>query len=489
MLLALLGVCLLSQPTRLVVVGGGAAGFFGAIRASSQAPSLAVQLLEAGPDVLTKVKISGGGRCNVCHDDSKEMRMIAAGYPRGERELMGLLSRFGAADATDWFRSRGVALKTESDGRMFPVSDSSETIIGALRDAADDANVEVVCRAKVLRVLPLAEADEHGHRFEVVYKTAAAATAAADAAAAGSIQREETTLRCRSILFATGGGRDGHRLLGELGVRLVPPVPSLFTLDLAPNGVLEGLAGVSLPECMVQLHLSDKHTSPTQAGGASQSGGSAKTAQAAGKRRRRNKREHEARGPIVITHRGLSGPSVLRLSAFAARDLAECGYRADVSVHWLPGMSEEDALSACRSFAARSPKRAVGGYSPLGLPRRLWSSLVASAGIDTSLPWASISKAMLRDLVRSALTSRFTSVGKSTNKDEFVTAGGADLRDVNARTLESKTVPGLFLAGEVLNADGITGGYNFLNAWSTSWAAGTAIADDAVAQCDSPCGE
>ena len=497
---AAVALCRASRPpATLVVVGGGAAGFFGAITAASAAPEMRVLLLEASSNVLTKVRISGGGRCNVCHDDTKDSSTLAAGYPRGERTLLGAFSRFGASDATAWFRSRGVELKTEADGRMFPTSDSSETIVNALRDAADDLGVEVQCRSRVVSVHrtspaegddnePTAEAEqaEDGpltaadERFEIVYETAA-----------GGGDRENVRVGCRSILVATGGTRDAHRLLErDLAVRLVPSVPSLFTLDLAPNEITDGLAGVSVPDARVRLHWPAEAQGGGGGGGKAGGGGSDAAAAdggAGGKtKRRRGGRgggasKFEASGPCLITHKGLSGPACLRLSAFAARELAEREYRGELQVNWAATMQEESVLEACRGFAARSPKRAVRGYSPVGLPKRLWSNLASSAEIEADATWAAVSKAKLRALARAVTASRLRFVGKSTNKDEFVTAGGADLKELSTRTFEAKAVPGLFLAGEVLNHDGITGGYNFLNAWSTSWSAGVAIAEDAHA--------
>ena len=483
------------RPT-LVVVGGGAAGFFGAIRAASQAPSLRVLLLEASPRCLTKVSISGGGRCNVCHDETKDVRTLAAGYPRGERALLGTFSkRFGATDAAAWFRERGVELKTEADGRMFPTSDDSSTIVRSLTDAADEAGVEVCTRAKVTQIQLCDQGggsdgdgddgdgggggvgDGGGARFEVTYK--------ADA--------QMHAVECRSLLFATGGSREAWELLGGLGVRMVSPVPSLFTLDLGPNDVTAGLAGVSVPEALVRLKWLPEASAGggSSGGGGSNSGsnggssgggsGSATGGKGKARRRRGGGAAFESRGPCLITHKGLSGPACLRLSAFAARELAEHQYQAEVSVSWVPDLNEEQAVEALRSFCARSPNKAAGGYSPVGLPRRLWANLVLSAAVDPAKPWAQLSKGEIRRIAQAVVATKLRSVGKSTNKDEFVTAGGADLAQLEAHSFQCKAAElrGLFLAGEVLNVDGITGGYNFLNAWASSWCAGTEIARDA----------
>ena len=508
------------RPAQLVVVGGGAAGFFGAIRAASLAPSLRVLLLEASPRCLTKVSISGGGRCNVCHDETKEVRQLASGYPRGERAMLGTFTkRFGAKDAAAWFRARGVELKTEADGRMFPTTDDSATIVNALSDAARKAGVEVLTRCKVTKVHRLGDGDDDDgdgedggggttERFEVCYT-----------ADGGS-----EVVRCRSLLFATGGSREGHRLLSDLGVRIVPPVPSLFTLDLAPNHVTSGLAGISVPEAAVRLRWLPNEPAGAEGGveaeveakaeaeagvhsdalaadargsgsGSSGSGGgettaatttTTTTAASSGGRKHGGGRRKgggagaafEATGPVLITHKGLSGPACLRLSAFAARELAEHQYRAEVSVSWAPHLNEEQAVEELRGFGARAPNKALGSYCPVGLPKRLWANLVTSAGVDPAKTWAQLPKVELRRVAQAIVASKLRGVGKSTNKDEFVTAGGADLSQLHAHSFECKEPPGLFLAGEVLDVDGITGGYNFLNAWATSWCAGTEIARD-----------
>ena len=490
---------------RLVVVGGGAAGFFGAIRAASLAPSLRVLLLEASPRCLTKVSISGGGRCNVCHDETKEVRQLASGYPRGERAMLGTFTkRFGAKDAAAWFRDRGVELKTEADGRMFPTTDDSATIVNALSDAARKAGVEVLTRCKVTKVHRLGDSGGGtSERFEVCYT-----------ADGGS-----EVVRCRSLLFATGGSREAHRLLSDLGVRIVPPVPSLFTLDLSPNHVTSGLAGISVPEAAVRLRwlpdepvraeagleaeakaeaeagvrrdalAADERGSDSGSGGGETTAATTTTtttaASSGGRKHGGGRRKgggagtaFESTGPVLITHKGLSGPACLRLSAFAARELAEHRYRAEVSVSWAPHLNEEQAVEELRGFGARAPNKALGSYCPIGLPKRLWSNLVTSAGVDPAKTWAQLPKAELRRVAQAVVASKLRGVGKSTNKDEFVTAGGADLSQLHAHSFECKEPPGLFLAGEVLDVDGITGGYNFLNAWATSWCAGTEIARD-----------
>ena len=459
-LIALRGGAMAAAPARLVVVGGGAAGFFGAIRAAEAAQgALEVTIYEASPRVLQKVRISGGGRCNVCHDETKDARLLAEGYPRGSRTLLGAFSRFGAPDVAAWFRGRGVELKTEEDGRMFPTTDSSESIVSALSEAAEAAGVVVRPRHRVaaIDVVDAGEA-EGGERF-------ALRVAHGDG---------EEVVRCRSVLLASGGTRDGHKLAERLGLPLVNPVPSLFTLTLAPNPVSADLAGVTVPE--VELTLVPPPPPPPPAAAADDAGAPAPRK----RKRRRGAPALSTRGPLLFTHSGLTGPATLRLSSFGARVLAECGYKAAVKVSWAPGLTEEGALDACRDAAARAPKKRVGGYSPIALPRRLWQNIAAAADVPDETTWAECSKKRLHALARGCVATRLEVVGKGTFKDEFVTAGGAALEEVSTR-FESRSVAGLFLAGEVLDIDGITGGYNFQNAWTSSWCAGSAIAEDAAA--------
>ena len=402
----------------LIVIGGGAAGFFGAITHAERAGGSTL-ILEKAPHVLGKVKISGGGRCNVTHDCS-DPQELSENYPRGQKALIGPLHRWGVEDTVDWFASRGVALKTESDGRMFPTSDNSQTIIDCLTRAAREAGVETRTRCGVRSI-------RRGEPFELETD-------------------DGETLAARRVLLATGGTRHaaGARLAEQLGHQLEPAVPSLFTFKVA-DARLDGLSGISVAhvECRI-----------------------------AGKKLR-------ASGPLLITHWGLSGPGILRLSAFGARELAAIGYKFTLRIDWLPGLDVGARLQQARQD---SGKRQIGARSPFPeIPKRLWSRLVRGAGIAGDQIWARSTKTELLDLANQLRHSEFAVDGKSMNKEEFVTCGGVRLRDIDLRGMGSKRCPGLHFAGEVIDVDGITGGFNFQNAWTSGFLAGSAISTDATA--------
>ncbi len=486
----LLTPCLVSPPT-VLVIGGGPAGHFAAIRAATataagddEADALAlpsaqrprVVLLEASETLLAKVRVSGGGRCNVCHDELKDTRELAAMYPRGDRLQLGALTRFGAREAADWFRGWGVTLKTEADGRMFPTTDNSQTIVDALCDASHDAGVAVHRRCKCVDVAPVDAAVEGGgDRYVVTYREGRGA---------------ETKVSCRSVVFATGGSKEGHALISRLGVPIVAPVPSLFTLRVASGGVTSGLAGVSVPSACIRL-------TPQAQGDGGEDRGTAATSEApsgGARRRRRSPESFEADGPLLVTHRGVSGPAILRLSAFAARALASSSYSGNLCINWAGRLSLEEARRACESMRARAPRRAIVNAPPLALPKRLWSAVATealqrapggsgdSAEQPAPLSWAQLNKAQARELASGLTATLLQITGKDTNKDEFVTAGGVDLKAVDPRSYECRLLEGIFFAGEVLDVDGVTGGHNFQNAWTSGWLAGSAAARDAAAQ-------
>jgi len=393
-----------SSSERIVVLGGGAAGMFAAITCAELAPHKEVIVLEKGPQLLAKVRISGGGRCNVtyaCFDP----REFCTRYPRGERELIGPMHRFQAKDTVEWFEHRGVKLKTEADGRMFPVTDQSGTIIDCLVSAARNAGVKLFTNRGVLGI----DRTPNGFR----------------------IKTHDDTMDCGKLLLATGGTRtpamgDFARLLGH---SLEPPVPSLFTFHIEEAWVRE-LAGVSVPG----VELSVPGT---------------------------NLREQ---GPLLFTHWGLSGPVVLRLSAWGARELHAKDYKFPLRIAWTS--SAEIKRSA--SLVVNSP---VGG-----LPKRLWAVLVNLAGIPPNERWANLSKAVQVRLEAQLHSTELQVSGKSLNKDEFVTCGGVRLPEINFKTMESRICSGLYFAGELLDIDGITGGFNFQAAWTTGWIAGNAMA-------------
>ena len=395
-----------SSSERVVVAGGGAAGMFAGITCAELAPYKEVIVLEKGPQLLSKVRISGGGRCNVTHA-CFDPRDFCTRYPRGERELIGPMHRFQAKDTVLWFEKRGVALKTEEDGRMFPVTDRSATIIDCLVGAARMAGVKMTTNCGLVSV------ERTSDRFEV--KTS-----------------DGQTQQCGKLLLATGGTRTPTmgKLAEALGHSLEPPVPSLFTFHIQEPWVRE-LAGVSVPRVEVSVPGT-------------------------------NLREE---GPLLFTHWGLSGPVILRLSAWGARELHARDYKFTLRIAWSP----EAELKPSGNLVVNAPIE--------GLPKRLWVALTELAGISREQRWASLSKAAQHRLISQLRGTELDVSGKSLNKDEFVTCGGVRLSEVNFKTMESRVCPGLYLAGELLDIDGITGGFNFQAAWTTGWIAGNAMAD------------
>lgn len=396
----------------IIIIGGGAAGFFAAIRAAESAPEAKVTMLEGSRQVLNKVRISGGGRCNVTHA-CWEPRELSKHYPRGEKELLGPFHRFACGDTVDWFAKRGVELKIEEDGRMFPVSDSSQTIIDCLWESAKKADVEVIKGARMEQLRP--PSGKHS-KWEVITK-------------GGRYYADR-------VMAATGSSPAVWRMLERLGHTIVPPVPSLFTFNLKDDRI-RGLAGISAPKAEVRVMES----------------------------------RLSATGPLLITHWGMSGPGILRLSAWGARELAERQYRFDIQVNWL-NRHPEDIREALLELKPAFAKKLVNAHPQFELPARLWTSLVRAAGIAPEQRWATLSKQQIHRLTEELSQGQFTVNGKSTFKEEFVTAGGVDLREVNFKTFESRLFSGLFFAGEVLNIDAVTGGFNFQAAWTGGWIAG-----------------
>ena len=401
----------------LIVIGGGAAGFFSAIT-YAEASGGRVLILEKTSQVLGKVKISGGGRCNVTHA-CFEPKPLTAHYPRGEKSLIGPFHRFGAADTVAWFEQRGVTLKTEPDGRMFPITDSSQTIIDTLTHAARDAGVEVRTTTAVKEITP-------GDHFTLTTS-------------------DHETLTAAAVIIATGGTRlaAGARLAESLGHELIPNVPSLFAFNIEDPRISD-LPGVSVALTEVSVEGM----------------------------------KLQAAGPLLITHHGLSGPGILKLSAWGARELSEQGYRFQIKINWLPEIALTEVESTLTAKRQTWGKRRVRGHSAFeAIPKRLWGKLCSAAGVSTETLWSQLSKEHTRQLITELHAGSFQVSGKSINKDEFVTCGGVKLKDVNLKTMESKIQPNLYFAGEVLNIDGITGGFNFQNAWTSGYLAGTAIAD------------
>lgn len=409
-----------SNPPHVLVVGGGAAGFFAAITLAETNPDVRVTILERSAEPLGKVRISGGGRCNVTHDEP-DPAVFAGSYPRGSRALRGPLTRFGAADTVAWFAARGVSLKTEPDGRMFPVSNSSETVVNCLLNAARAAGVVLRTRCAV-RSLRTSDG-----RFE------------ADLGG--------ETLTADRVLLATGSNPQVYTWAAALGHEVAAPVPSLFTFKI-DDPRLTGLAGVSVPDAEVTLT-----GAPKAAKGLTQ------------------------RGPLLVTHWGLSGPAVLKLSAWGARDLHEQSYRAELRVNWLPDLHLEVLKVRLLEQKTAEPRKQVAAHAAFGLPGRLWAALTTAAGVGEKR-WADLSKRELEGLAGELGRGRFAVSGKGVFKDEFVTCGGVKLTEVDFRTLESRRLPGLYFAGELLDIDGVTGGFNFQSAWATGFLAGRALAEE-----------
>ncbi|MEY2507384.1 MAG: hypothetical protein QOH01_1713 [Verrucomicrobiota bacterium] len=405
------------DANRIAIVGGGAAGFFAAIACAEADPANEVSIYERGHEFLTKVRISGGGRCNVTHAcfDAREM---SERYPRGERALISPLHRFSASDTIAWFEKRGVKLKTEEDGRMFPVTDSSETVIDCLMTAATGAGVRLFTRKAVQSALRQPDG------FDLAFSNGA-------------------TAHCDRLLLATGGTRSnsGAQIAQALSHTLLPAVPSLFSFHVAEKWLCS-LPGISVAD----VEASVPQTALRE------------------------------RGPLLITHQGVSGPAILRLSAWGARILHDRDYRFTLRLNWTPTLAEPQIQEAMRGLRDAHPNRRVFN-SPLGeLPVRLWEQLAVAAGIRPETRWTNLSGENANRLTSNLLRTEVTVQGKSLNKDEFVTCGGVKLGEVDFKTMESRIVPGLYFAGEVLDIDGITGGFNFQAAWATGWIAGNAMA-------------
>ncbi|HEV2046096.1 MAG TPA: NAD(P)/FAD-dependent oxidoreductase [Chthoniobacterales bacterium] len=402
--------------TRIVIVGGGAAGFFAAIAAARAYGNCKVSLFERGSQFLSKVRVSGGGRCNVTHA-LFDPRMFTTRYPRGERELISPFHRFSADDTIAWFETRGVRLKREEDGRIFPVTDSSDTVIDCLIKEAKDVGVRLFTR----KGIESARVRTQGG-FDL------------------KLNDGESTA-CDRLLLATGGCRSigGAGLARSLGHTIEPPVPSLFSLHV-PAPWLRSLPGISVSS--VELSVE----------------------------------KLRERGPLLITHNGISGPAVLRLSAWGARTLHEKEYRFSLRVNWIPHLSENELRTEFKSRRQREPTRRVNNSPIGGIPARLWEKLVSNARVSPDTIWTSLTRAGMNELIRQLHATELEVDGKSLNKEEFVTCGGVRLREINFKTMESRITPNLYFAGELLDIDGITGGFNFQAAWTTGWIAGHAMA-------------
>lgn len=412
------------SATRVVVVGGGAAGYFAAITCAETNPAAQVTLYEATAHPLAKVRISGGGRCNVTHA-CFDPRELVKRYPRGGRELLGAFHRWSPRDTIAWYAARGVELKTEADGRMFPITDDSATIVACLEKAAAEAGVVVRTQLGVRKVEGRGAGSTAAPLFHMVLT-------------------DDTTVTCDRLLIATGGSRAsaGLTIAAHLGHAIEPPVPSLFTFHIDDRR-LEGLSGVSLEQVVTSVPGTKLSES----------------------------------GPLLVTHWGLSGPAVLKLSAWGARELAARNYEFTLRVNFVPAHTRETLLPTLTALRTEHPRKQMGTWNPFGLPQRLWERLLVTLSLDTAKPWAEVSNGALNRLAETLTAADFAVVGKSMNKEEFVTCGGVRLREIDFKTMESKLCRGLHFAGEVLDIDGITGGFNFQAAWTTGRLAGLAMGE------------
>ncbi|MCU0551983.1 MAG: NAD(P)/FAD-dependent oxidoreductase [Leptolyngbya sp. Prado105] len=400
---------------KVVVIGGGAAGFFGAICAAQAGAE--VTLLEAGQNCLAKVLISGGGRCNVTHS-CFEPAVLVQNYPRGGKALRGAFSQFQAKHTIEWFTDRDVKLKTEADGRIFPITDDARTIADCLLNQAADLGVRINTQSPVRGVAKVED------QFLITL-------------------RSEQVLSADQVLIATGSNPNGYQFARSLGHSIIAPVPSLFTFNIRDDRLTD-LAGVSVDPVRLRLQVGEA--------------------------------KFEQMGPLLVTHWGVSGPAVLKLSAWAARELHDDRYQAKLLINWLPKQNPEQLRQELTAVRNQIPQKTIAANCPVMLPRRLWERVTESVGIQRERRWAELSNKTLNQLVQELTQGSYQILGKGVFKEEFVTCGGVDLKEVNFKTMESRCCPGLYFAGEILDIDGITGGFNFQSAWTTGWIAGNAIA-------------
>ncbi len=412
----------------IIVIGGGAAGFFSAINAAINFPQAKIIILEKSNKILAKVRVSGGGRCNVTHHCFENNELIK-NYPRGEKELRQVFSQFSVQDTIDWFLKRGVKLKVEPDGRMFPESNTSETIINCFLQEAQKYNIAINLNEEVLEISSIT----NGHPELVSGSHEMLKQVQHDKI---KVKTSKQTYTADAVICSIGGHNQekNYALLKQCGHTIDELIPSLFTLNL-PQSHIKELMGLSVKNGTVKV-IGTKH---------------------------------QYTGPVLITHWGLSGPAVLKLSAFAAYDFFKLNYQAGISVNWT-GTLNEEALKEELSLQLGSKALIVN--TPLfEIPKRLWEYLVLRSDIPLSKPWIELGKKQMNKLAQVLCNDVYDMHGKTTFKEEFVTSGGINLKEVNFKTMESKKVPHLFFCGEVLNIDGITGGFNFQNAWSTAWIA------------------
>lgn len=402
---------------KLVVIGGGAAGFFCAVNAARIDPQLQVTILEKTDKLLSKVKVSGGGRCNTTHDCTEVPELIKK-YPRGNHFLKKTFYQFAVTQTVEWFKERCVSLHTEADGRMFPTTNSSQTIINCLLKEADKYGVAIRTKVEAKSI------EKKDQQF--VISTTKGETYVAD-----------------FICIATGGYPKEYMFdwIKAIGHTIVPPVPSLFTFNI-PHHAITKLMGVSVPHAMIKITGS----------------------------------KLKEEGPVLITHWGLSGPAILKLSAWGARELADKQYQFSIIINWLGHITEQELREQWNDYRMSYASQKIHGKNPFELPNRLWEYFLAMAGIDEATKWAELKSAQQQRLIQLLVAHPFDIKGKTTFKEEFVTCGGISLQEIDPQTMMSKKMNNLFFAGEVTNVDGVTGGFNFQHAWTSGWIAARAIA-------------
>ena len=399
----------------VIIIGGGAAGVFAAINIANINPELSIAILEKTTQLLSKVKISGGGRCNVTHACFEPKELVKF-YPRGNKELLSAFYQFQPTDTINWFNERGVELKTEDDGRMFPTTDNSQTIIDCFTKELVKYNIDVIYSTKVETI----QKTEDG--FE--------------------LQTNQTSICAKKVLITTGGFNklENYNFITELGIEVESPTPSLFTFNL-PNNHITELQGIATPAKVKILGT-----------------------------------KFEEQGALLITHWGMSGPVILKLSAWASRTLNEKNYEFDFMVNWLMDKKDDELNEIYNQNKQQYGNRKVLNQFEFGLPKKLAAYLINKAGIGEDDKWADVSKKQLNKLTEALIRDTYHSSGKTTFKSEFVSCGGVKLNEVNFKTMESKKIHNLYFAGEVLDVDALTGGFNFQAAWTTGWIAANEIA-------------
>lgn len=402
----------MNQNFDIIIVGGGAAGFFTAINTVEKNPKLKVAILERGSEVLTKVRISGGGRCNVTHACFDPNELVKF-YPRGEKELRGPFHQFGSSNTVEWFEKHGVALKEENDGRIFPTSNSSQTIIDCFLEATQKLGITVLKNQAVQSIFKKEEF--------------------------WTIETQNEKYIVEKLVLATGNNPKIWEMLQIFGHAIINPVPSLFTFNIK-DARIKDLPGIS---AKVSVKIKDTKI--------------------------------RCNSSLLITHWGMSGPAILKLSAWGARILYEKNYKFAILINWLNDLESVEAEKILKDLKQEHAKKTVSKKSPFDLSNRLWESLVLASSISEETKWADLSKVQLKNLVAQLTNSSFQVNGKSTFKEEFVTAGGIDLKEINFKTMESKLHKNLYFAGEIINIDAVTGGFNFQNAWTSGFIVANSI--------------